>query len=211
MRAVSSVALSCIKSWLSLTEKLSPASVLHEKRASRKPHELKSSSGFFVFPLFIYFLANLSLGEADFRDDDGTALHDICVVAFADRRFEVECHHNCCEFRLGAPICGYSARVGGCFFPPPRSPFFLSFFYTHPSLDLRRSSSAPPPLSPRHSVGRRSKVTTRRPFLALGRSLKGNNGGMRDGKNGRISRKTGDKVAQNAGLAELCRGGGVIG
>lgn len=136
MRGISSVALSCVKSWLSLTEKLSPASVLREKRASRKPHELKGSSGFFVFPLFIYlfFVANLSLGEADFRGDDGTALRDICVVAFSDRRLEVECHHNCCEFRLGAPIC-YSARVGvgWCSPPPPRSPFFL---------DLRRSSSA---------------------------------------------------------------------
>lgn len=181
MRGVSSVALSCIKSWLSRTEKLSPASVVHEKRASRKPHEFKSCSGFFVFPLFIYFFANLSLGEADFRDDDGTALRDICVVAFADRRLEVECHHNCCEFRLSASICGYSARVGGCFFPPSCSPFFLSFFIPTP---LSTCAAPPPPLSPRHSVGRRSKVTTRRPLLALRRSLKGNNGGMRDGKNG---------------------------
>lgn len=55
----------------------------------------------------------MELVEADFRDEDGMALRDICVVAYADRPCEVECHHNCCEFRLRTPICGYSAREGG--------------------------------------------------------------------------------------------------
>lgn len=53
------------------------------------------------------------ISKSDFREEDGTALYGICVVAFADRPREVECHHNCCDFYLRAPICGYSARGWG--------------------------------------------------------------------------------------------------
>lgn len=144
--------------------------------------------------------------KSDFRDEAGTALHGICVVAFAIRPREVKCHHNCCDFpRSNLPLL--SQRVGaglrrfGCHFFPFFAFFFCFFLFYPPPF-------RPAQLSPRHSVGRRGKVTTRRPFLALYRSLKGNNGGKVRRKIGRISRKAEDKVPQNAGLAELCSGGG---
>lgn len=82
----------------------------------------------------------------------------------------------------------------GCFFLPSPLSTFAAF----------------PPLSPRHSVRRHSKVTTQRPFFALYRSLKGEQLRNARRKNGRISRKAEDKVAQNVGLAELCKRGVIV-
>lgn len=183
----------------SLAGKLLPASKVQEKRASGKPNESKSFSGFQDFRFFFSKSKQTVVTKMARPYMASVLLLSLLVPAKSSvtttAATSVSNLQLLCE-RVGV---GWGlGGLGGAAFPPSSL-----FYFFHPPL------SRPAPLSPRHSVGRQSKVTMRRPFLALYQSLKGNNEGMCDEKNGRISRKAEDKVPQNAGLVELCKEGWV--